>query len=72
MTLVTAYSLRSTIDTKTYMIQQAIKSPFSYCHNNKLQEYNNLKLLYSNWYKLLWYYTPLDTTIDTWYSNLAY
>ena len=50
---------------KSYMLQQASKSPFSYCHNNKLQGYNNLKLLYSNWYKLFWYYTPLDTTIYT-------
>ena len=34
MTLFTAYSLRSTIDTTiSYMIQQAIKSPFSYCYN---------------------------------------
>ena len=65
MTLVTAYSLRSTIDTKSYMLQQASKSPFSYCHNHKLQGYNNLKLLYSNWYKPFWYYTPLDTTIYT-------
>ena len=50
---------------QSHTIQQAIKSPFSYCYNNKLQGYNNLKLLYSNCYKLFWYYTPLDTTIYT-------
>ena len=40
MTLATAYSLRSTIDTTiSYMIQQAVKSPFSYWYNKLVRPY---------------------------------
>ena len=43
MTLVTAYSLRSTIDTTiSYMIQQAIKSPFSYWYNKLVRPYTTI------------------------------
>jgi hypothetical protein len=43
MTLATAYSLRSTIDTTiSYIIQQAIKPPFPYWYNKLVRPYTTI------------------------------
>ena len=43
MTLATAYSIRSTIDTTiSYMIQQAIKPPSSYQYNKLVRPYTTI------------------------------